>query len=290
MVMSKRIVLVLVVAGLLLSGTASAIGPANPGADPEDGGIATSAFIANIVASFPELGLVPEQIQALREAGYGWGEIVIACDIAASSGQTLDGVIALATEGAGWGEIAKSLGIQPKAFGQSVREVIGRSGARVKAQEERRGLDEAAAMDMLRERFGLSVDEIRGLADMGLNAQDVLCAVSIVAAAGDASRLELVLQHRIRQQSWFRIAESLGIDRESIIPRVVVRDRIEFKNALKEAVKEQIRAHKEKGKPDNPGAGKGQENSGNAGGGSGSPGSPGGGQGEPQGAGPGGKK
>jgi len=284
MTLARRTVVALVVAALLLGGTVYAVNPANP----EDECIATSSFIANIIAGFPELAMTAEQVQALRDAGYGWGEIVIACSIAVNSGQTLDGVLVLATDGAGWGEIAKQLGVPTRAFGQYVREIIGRGGARVRARHGRKELDDAAAMDMARDRFGLEDDDVRAVAAMGLDAQDILCAVSLAAGAGEAARVRLALELRVKEQTWLRIAEAVGVGRDGILEKgVAVRNRVEFRNALKEEIKAQVRthkeAHKEKGKPEDPGKGKGSGD-GASGDGAGDPS----GQGRPQGNGRGG--
>lgn len=273
MTLLKRTVVVLVVTALMLGGTAYAIDIANP----DDECVASSAFIANIIAGFPELALTADAIQALRDAGYGWGEIVIACSIAVSSGKTLDGVIALATEGAGWGEIAKELGVPTTAFGQYVREAIGRGGAKVRTQHGRKQLDDAAAMDMVRDRFGLEEDDAQALAAMGLDAQDILCAVSIAAGAGDASKVRLVLELRAKQQSWLSIAEAVGVGKDGMVGKgVAIRNRVEFRNALREQIRAQVRsekeAHEEKGKPENPGKGKGPGGSGGGAGDSGGPG------------------
>ena len=273
MTLLKRTVVVLVVAAFMLGGTAYAIDNANP----DDECVASSAFIANIIEGFPELALTADAIQALRDAGYGWGEIVIACSIAVNSGKTLDDVIALASEGAGWGEIAKGLGVPTTAFGQYVREIIGKGGAKVRAQHGRKQLDDAAAMDMVRDRFGLEEDDVQALGAMGLDAQDILCAVSIAAGAGDASRVRLVLELRAKQQSWLRIAEAVGVGKDGMIEKgVAIRNRVEFRNALKEQIREQVRsekkADKEKGKPEDPGKGK---SSGGSGSGAGNPGGPG---------------
>lgn len=284
MTLLKRTVVVLVVTALMLGGTAYAVDVANP----DDEYVASSAFIANIIAGFPELALTADAIQALRDAGYGWGEIVIACSIAVNSGKTLDGVIALATEGAGWGEIAKELGVPTRAFGQYVRETIGKAGAKVKAQNGRKQLDDAAAMDMVRDRFGLEEDDVRALAATGLDGQDILCAVSIAAGAGDASKVRLVLELRAKQQSWLGIAEAVGVGKDGMVEKgVAIRNRVEFRNALREQIRAQVRsekeAHEEKGKPEDPGKGKGPGGSG------GGPGNPGGsGQGGPGGNGYGG--
>ncbi|MGE5588295.1 MAG: hypothetical protein ACM3ZO_08810 [Clostridia bacterium] len=269
----KRTVLALVVAALVLGGTVYAIDTT----DPDDESFASSAFIANIIEEFPELALTPDAIQALRDAGYGWGEIVIACSIAVNSGQTLDGVMALASEGAGWGEIAKQLGVSGRAFGQYVREIVGKGGAKVRERHESEQLDDAAAMDVVRDRFGLEEDDVQALIAMGLDAQDILCAVSIAAVTGDASRVSVVLELRARQQSWLSIAEAVGVGKDAVVKKgVATRNRVEFRNALREQIREQVRsgdeARREKGKPEDPGKGK---DPGGSGGGSGNPGGPG---------------
>jgi len=249
---------VLLLAAFMLGGTAYAATIATP----DDEALASSSFMANIIDSFPELALTPEAVQALRDAGYGWGEIVIACSIAVNSGTSLDEVLALATEGAGWGEIAKQLGVPNTAFGQYVRGIIGKGGAKVKAQNGRKELDDAAAMDMVRDRFGLQDDDVQALAAAGLDAQDVLCAVSITASAGDAARIGLVLQLRTQQHSWLAIAEAVGVGEDDVVEKgVAIRNQVEFKNALKEQIRARVKLQgnqgKQQGKPEDAGKGKG---------------------------------
>ncbi|MGE5592450.1 MAG: hypothetical protein ACM3X3_02045 [Betaproteobacteria bacterium] len=253
-----KMTVVLVLAAFMLAGTAYAASIATP----NDETVASSAFIANIIDGFPELALTPDVVQALRDADYGWGEIVIACSIAVNSGTSLDEVLALATEGAGWGEIAKQLGVPNTAFGQYVRGIIGKGGAKVKAQNGRKQLDDAAAMDMVQDRFGLQDDDVQALAAAGLDVQDVLCAVSITASAGDASRIGLVLQLRVEQHSWLAIAEAVGVGKDGVVEKgVAIRNQVEFKNALKEQIRARAKlqgnAEKQQGKPEDTAKGKG---------------------------------
>lgn len=271
MTLFKRTIVALVLAALMLGGTAYAVDPTNP----DDEYVASSAFIANIIAGFPELSLTAEQVQALRDSGYGWGEIVIACSIAVNAGQTLDGVMAIATDGAGWGEVATELGVETRAFGQYVREIIGRGGAKVRARHGRKDVDDAAAMDMAQGRFGLDDEDVQAMAAMGLDGQDVLCAVSVAAASGDASKVRLALELRVKAQSWLRIAEAAAVGKDGIVEKgVAIRNRIEFRKALEEQIKAQVRSQKEahkdedKGKPEDPGKGSGN-GSGDSGGGAG---------------------
>lgn len=97
--------------------------------DDEDEGIVNNVFAANIIEAYPELNLTEADIQALREAGLGWGDVSIACGIAVNTGESLDNIIALAGEGIEWGEIAESLGMEDRAFGQYVKGVIGKGHA-----------------------------------------------------------------------------------------------------------------------------------------------------------------
>ncbi|MCR4402223.1 MAG: hypothetical protein NUW12_05485 [Firmicutes bacterium] len=269
------LVVAALVAALIMGGTAYAIDAENP----DDEAFAADVFTANIIAGFPELALTVEMVQALRDADYGWGEIVIACGIAVNSGQTLDSVIALANEGAGWGEIAKQLGVPETAFGHYVRGIMGKGGPKAKERRGRKQLDDAVAMDVVCERFGLRESDVEALFSAGMDAQDVLCAVSIAAAVGDASRVSLVLELRARQENWVKIAEAVGVAGDAVIRQGVhVRNRVEFQNALKAMIRERVwsgdrtNMGKGKGHPEDQGKGKGPGGNGD---GPGSPGSQG---------------
>ena len=216
------------------------------GDDEEDEDIVSNVFAANIIQAYPELSLTEADIQALREAGFGWGDISIACGIAVNSGESLDTIMALLGEGTGWGEIAESLGIEDRAFGQYVKGVVGKGHAYGKAKQEQRELDDAASMDMVLEGYGLSEEDVTGLIELGYSAKDILCAVSLVASTGEASNLELVLRLRTEKQNWSQVTKELGVEDDDVSSGITARNRVELKQALKLAVKEQVKEQKNK--------------------------------------------
>jgi flagellar basal body-associated protein FliL len=225
------------------------------GEDDED--IVNNVFALNIIEAYPDLNLTEADIRALREAGFGWGEVSIACGIAVNSGDPLANIIALAGEGQGWGEIAKSLGVEDRAFGQYVRGVIGKGHAYGKDKEKQSELDDAASMDMVLDGYGLSEQDVTELIELGYGARDVLCAVSLVASSGEASKLELVLQLRSEKRNWAQVAKELGVKDNDMPDRIRSRTHVELrqelKEALKNAVKEQVKEQNNKGNKDNKG-------------------------------------
>jgi hypothetical protein len=221
--------------------------------DPEDEDIVNNIFALNIIQAYPELNLTEADVAALREAGFGWGEISIACGIAVNSGESLDNIIALVSEGTGWGEIAESLGMEGRAFGQYVRGVIGKGHAYGKNEDKQSELDDAASMDMVIEGYGLSEQDVTDMIELGYSAKDVLCAVSLVASTGEASNLELVLKLRTEKQNWSQVAKELGVEDNDMPARMRAHNRVELKEALKQAVKEQVREQKNKNNTDNKG-------------------------------------
>ena len=152
----------------------------------------------------------------------------------------------MAGEGTGWGEIAESLGMEDKAFGQYVRGVIGKGHAYGKDKKKQRELDDAASMDMVLDRYGLSEQDVGELIELGYSPKDVLCAVSLVASTGEASKLEVVLELRSEQQNWSQVAKELGVKDDDIPAKIRAHNRKELKEALKQAVKEQAKEKKSK--------------------------------------------
>ena len=221
--------------------------------DEDDEDTVNNIFALNIIQAYPELNLTEADVAALRQAGFGWGEISIACGIAVNSGESLDNIIALVSEGTGWGEIAESLGMEGRAFGQYVRGVIGKGHAYGKNEDKQSELDDAASMDMVIEGYGLSEQDVTDMIELGYSAKDVLCAVSLVASTGEASNLELVLKLRTEKQNWSQVAKELGVEDNDMPARMRAHNRVELKEALKQAVKEQVREQRNKNNTDNKG-------------------------------------
>jgi hypothetical protein len=221
--------------------------------DEDDEDIVSNIFALNIIQAYPELNLTEADVAALRQAGFGWGEISIACGIAVNSGESLDNIVALVSEGTGWGEIAESLGMEGRAFGQYVRGVIGKGHAYGKNEDKQSELDDAASMDMVIEGYGLSEQDVTDMIELGYSAKDVLCAVSLVASTGEAANLELVLRLRTEKQNWSQVAKELGVEDNDMPARMRAHNRVELKEALKQAVKEQVREQKNKNNTDNKG-------------------------------------
>ncbi len=217
----------------------------------EDEPIVNNIFALNIIQAYPELNLTEADVLALREAGFGWGEISIACGIAVNSEESLDSIIALAGEGTGWGEIAKSLGMEDRAFGQYVKGVIGNGHAYGRDKEKQSELDDAASIDIVLDGYGLSEQDVTELIELGYSEKDVLCAVSLVASTGEASKLELVLQLRNEKRNWSQVAKELGVEDNDMPAEMRAHNRVELKDALKQAVKEQVKEQKNKDNKDN---------------------------------------
>ncbi|MCR4432729.1 MAG: hypothetical protein NUV70_01615 [Caldiserica bacterium] len=66
------------------------------------------------------IDLPEETVEALRSQGLGYGEIVIIQELAEQSGKTVDEIVALFQEGYGWGETASLLGVDFHGIGEIV--------------------------------------------------------------------------------------------------------------------------------------------------------------------------
>lgn len=50
---------------------------------------------------------IDAEINKLRDAGYGWGEVIMALELAQLSGKTVEEIMAMREDDKGWGEIAR---------------------------------------------------------------------------------------------------------------------------------------------------------------------------------------
>jgi hypothetical protein len=87
-----------------------------------------------------------EVIDQLREAGLGWGEIIMVLHLASLSDQDVEDIMAMRDGGMGWGAIARALGVDPSELGRSVAAVMseGKAGGRGKPEGTPSGNSENA--------------------------------------------------------------------------------------------------------------------------------------------------
>jgi hypothetical protein len=82
-------------------------------------------IIARIQAIYGEdFANLDELIQTMRDAGYGWGEVIMALHLAKLSGKSVEEIMEMRADGKGWGEIAMELGIHPSQLGLAVANVM----------------------------------------------------------------------------------------------------------------------------------------------------------------------
>lgn len=222
----------------------------------EENGLGRTAITAYTAASFADLGVTPEQIEAVLDQGYGFGEIVIALSIARESGQTLDDVLALAAQGLDWKDIAASLGVTADSFGKYVSAVMAgpaKLGDKPGAQEMRKQYDEAALLDLL-ETAGIDGDTALKIANgYGFEVREVVIAATAAMLSGDSANFELALQMRVQQKSWQEVFATLGIEPKGAVTKFANAQHLEAK--LKVAAKKA--ADKVKGNQGKPGASSG---------------------------------
>ncbi|MDR5683348.1 MAG: hypothetical protein QN163_04895 [Armatimonadota bacterium] len=63
-------------------------------------------------------------IETMRDAGYGWGEVIMALHLAKLSGKSVEEIMEMRASGMGWGEIAMELGVHPSQLGLAVAYVM----------------------------------------------------------------------------------------------------------------------------------------------------------------------
>jgi hypothetical protein len=87
-----------------------------------------------------------EVIDQLREAGLGWGEIIMVLHLASLSDEDVEDIMAMRDGGMGWGEIARALGVDPSELGRSVAAVMseGKAGGQGKPEGTPSGNSENA--------------------------------------------------------------------------------------------------------------------------------------------------
>src|SRR5438552_8175667 len=75
-------------------------------------------------------GSSASDLQAMRAAGLGWGEIIMVLELSSRSGTSVSDIQAMHAGGMGFGQIAKELGVDPADLGRAVANVMseGRSG------------------------------------------------------------------------------------------------------------------------------------------------------------------
>src|SRR5207247_1328372 len=100
-------------------------GPAGASALAQNAG--ETKIIDRIAAVY---GSSASDLQAMRAAGLGWGEIIMILELSSRSGTPVSDIQAMHAEGKGFGQIAKELGGDPADLGQAVADVMsgGRSG------------------------------------------------------------------------------------------------------------------------------------------------------------------
>src|SRR5213596_943341 len=78
-------------------------------------------------------GSSASDLQAMRAAGLGWGEIIVILELSKQSGTSVADIQAMHAGGMGFGQIAKELNVDPQDLGRAVANVMseGRSGARL---------------------------------------------------------------------------------------------------------------------------------------------------------------
>ena len=139
--LSRRLTIWISLAVLLAFGLAAAV-PAHaievaPDDDDElELGADKTVFFERLIAAYPELAITVEQLQALFDAGWGLGDLVICVVISADSGTSFEDVLALAESGMGWGEVARESGIEARNLGQAVSAVMGKKGLLWKGHEQ----------------------------------------------------------------------------------------------------------------------------------------------------------
>lgn len=96
--------------------------PAVPAGAQSSGDALIREKIAAVYAGdFPELDSILDE---LRAGGLGYGEIIMALQLAKLSGQDVMDILAMRKDGRGWGRIARDLGIDPAELGRAVAQVM----------------------------------------------------------------------------------------------------------------------------------------------------------------------
>lgn len=205
-----------IILGLVLILTFGAVAMANDTTTPEetetDEELENAVIVDNILTAFPDL--TAEQITALTDAGWGYGEIIIAASFATKSGKTMDEILALYEAGAGWGEIAKSLGLPVGKFGPMISAIVSQGKGHKKGKTADPGQEEAALGELVRLNFGQgkkeSFEQLR--TEYKATHRELIMACVMARAAGDDAALQTALEMRAQDRGWKAIMEQLKVD------------------------------------------------------------------------------
>lgn len=86
------------------------------------GTVASNQKVADAIAKYYDVPL--DDILALRDKGMGYGEIVIAFNLANKIRQPVDQILTLRESGQGWGKIAQSLAVKPGNKGENLGSIM----------------------------------------------------------------------------------------------------------------------------------------------------------------------
>ena len=187
-------------------------------AGEEDAKFENLVIAASIVEAFPELSLTTEQVQALKDDGWGYGEITIAASLAVESGESLQDILALFEAGQGWGEIAKSLGLPAGGFGRIISGIAAGDKGRKAGKSSDPALEEACCGELARKNHGLTAQEQTRLrAAYRITHREMLAACTMARANGDTAALETALRMRSEHRGWQDIMDQLEVDIKGVL-------------------------------------------------------------------------
>lgn len=175
-----------------------------------------SVVAVSIVEAFPKLGLTAEQVQAYKDAGWGYGEVTIAAALASKAGKTVDEILALYETGKGWGQIAKSLGLGK--LGPIISGVVSNGKAHRKGHSSDPALEETASTELARKNHGQSKEkQERMTAQYKITHREFLTACTTARASGDAAALQTALEMRAQHKGWQQIMDKLRVNKAGVL-------------------------------------------------------------------------
>lgn len=154
-------------------------------------------------------GYSVEEITALAEAGFGYGEIAKAITYAAATGETLSDALLLA-ESVEWGELFKAAGISAGKKGLGwLRGSADGEGEDEGEEEGEAGEGEGryVVAQRLAEASGYSVEELSALVDAGYGYGNIARAIAYAQATGVSLSEALALAAEVGWGQAFKAAE-----------------------------------------------------------------------------------
>jgi len=154
-------------------------------------------IISNLIAAF--FIVPPEYIDALRQEGWGYGEIAMAYFVAQLSGEDIEEIIALREGGSGWGEIRREILGFAGLHGYNLGMIVS-------------GREAPAHLQNLAYSCGM---EVQGLTELlqesGGKFGTVRLACRLAQQAEDEGLTAEIIEMRQEGMKWREIKEALGL-------------------------------------------------------------------------------